>query len=220
MRTERLQTFWPDLHGGLFLAAVVLVGFGLPSLLWPWYLLLPLVVYGCLAMLVPPLRRTVPRLSAGRADKFGMAAAVALAVLTSGVLLTYQVLAQPDLAALAARLPVGSIASPGGLVLAGLLFSFINATLEELIFRGVLYEAVAAERGVAVAVGVTALLFGLGHLQGYPPGASGAFLAGLYGVALGLLRWWSGGLGLCIACHVCADATIFGILAATGHLGG
>jgi hypothetical protein len=41
-------------------------------------------------------------------------------------------------------------------------------------------------------------------------------LAGAYGVALGLLRWWSGGLGLTIGCHVCADATIFGIMVSAG----
>ena len=62
---------------------------------------------------------------------------------------------------------------------------------------------------MAVTLGVTAALFGLGHLHGYPPGPLGAVLAGLYGVALGLLRWWAGGLGLAVACHVSADATIF-----------
>ena len=41
-------------------------------------------------------------------------------------------------------------------------------------------------------------------------------LAGLFGLAMGLLRWWTGGLGLAIACHVCADATIFVILASAG----
>jgi hypothetical protein len=41
-------------------------------------------------------------------------------------------------------------------------------------------------------------------------------LAGGYGVALGLLRWWTGGLGVILACHVTADATIIAILASTG----
>src|SRR5262249_38324054 len=117
---------------------------------------------------------------------------------------------------LLARMPVSPFAGLSRLILAGLFFSFANAAMEELIFRGVLYEAVAAERGAAIAVGVTALLFGLEHAQRYPPGALGAVLPGRYGVSLGLLRWWSGGLGLGVLCHVCADATIFGIVVWAG----
>lgn len=59
----------------------------------------------------------------------------------------------------------------------------------------------------------TAFVFGIGHWQGYPPGVIGAVLAGYYGLALGLMRWWSGGLALDFACHVTADATIFVIVA-------
>jgi membrane protease YdiL (CAAX protease family) len=84
--------------------------------------------------------------------------------------------------------------------------------LEELIFRGILWDVVADEWNEAAALGVTALLFGAVHLQGYPPGPLGALMAGLYGATLGALRWWTGGLGLATACHVGADATIFCIL--------
>src|SRR5262249_15805108 len=90
--------------------------------------------------------------------------------------------------------------------------SVVNAVLEELIFRDVLYQAVDAERGAAVAIAVTALFFGLGHVRGYPPGPLGAVLAGGYGVALGMLGLWPGGLALPVACPVGSDATIFGIL--------
>jgi membrane protease YdiL (CAAX protease family) len=108
----------------------------------------------------------------------------------------------------------------GHLVLAGVCFSIVNGILEELVFRGVLWEALAKEWNVAMALGVTAALFGLGHLHGYPPGPLGAILAGLYGVALGLLRWLAGGLGLAVACHVIADATIFSLLASSGAFSG
>jgi membrane protease YdiL (CAAX protease family) len=208
---------WQAVHGGLFLALVVAVVALFPALGWPWYLLLPVAVYGALVVLVPPLRRSCPRLSLGRADRWGVTAAVALVVLTSAVLLAYQALQHPEVTDLAARLPVAVF---GNLFLAGLCFSVGNAVLEEVIFRGVLYEALAADWGAAVAVGVTAVLFGLGHVHGYPPGPVGAVLAAGYGVALGLLRWWSGGLGLSVGCHVCADATIFGIMASVGAFGG
>jgi membrane protease YdiL (CAAX protease family) len=80
----------------------------------------------------------------------------------------------------------------------------------------VLYEAFLADWGPAVAILGTAVCFGLGHMRGYPPGPLGAVLAGGYGLALGLLRWRSGGLALSIGCHICADATIFAILASAG----
>ena len=70
-----------------------------------------------------------------------------------------------------------------------------------------------------VALGGTTVLFGLGHLHGYPPGPLGAVLAGLFGLALGLLRLRTGGLGLAIAVHVSADATIFGLLWSSGAFG-
>jgi membrane protease YdiL (CAAX protease family) len=216
MGTERLQTGWAAVHGGVFIAALVAVALCQPSLAWPWYLLLPLAVYAGVVLALPLLRRTAPRLTVGRLTGAPLLSAVALSVVTSLVLLAYHTLARPDVTALAAGLPVAAF---GSLALAGLCFSVTNATLEELIFRGVLYEAVVAERGAAVAVGVTAVLFGLGHMRGYPPGLPGAVLAGGYGVALGLLRWWTGGLGLAVAAHVCADATIFGLLVWAGAFG-
>jgi membrane protease YdiL (CAAX protease family) len=215
MDPRQRQTGWPAVHGGLFLALVLSVVAFCPALGWPWYLLLPVAGYVCVVLLVPPLRRTFPRLAAGRVDGPGLAGAITLIVLTSAALVAYQVLVHPDVTDLAAKLP----AAFGNLVLAGICFSVVNAVLEELIFRGVLYEAVVAEWGGAVAVAVTGALFGIGHVHGYPPGPLGAVLAGGYGVALGLLRWWSGGLGLSMACHVCADATIFGILASVGAFG-
>ena len=102
------------------------------------------------------------------------------------------------------------------IIFAGVCFSVVNAAIEEMIFRGILWELASEEWNQATALGVTAVLFGVGHLEGYPPGPIGAVMAGLYGVTLGTLRWWTGGLGLASVCHVGADATIFCILAETG----
>ena len=201
-------TPWPAIHGGVLLALLGVYYFWLPPI-WPWFWLLPLAAYGCLVLLIRPLRQSLSGLSLGRLDKVGVLSALLLSGVTSAVLLAYHVLVCPDVTILAASLPVAAF---GNVVLAWLSFSIVNAFLEELVFRGVLFHAVAGEWGAAVAVGGTAVVFGLGHLQGYPPGPLGAVLAGVYGVALGLLRWWTGGLALPIGCHVCADATIFAIL--------
>lgn len=201
------------LHGALLLAIVCITAWVLPSLAWPWYLLLPLLAYSGVVLISPPLRRTAPRITVGRLGGAPLACAAVLSVATTLVLLAFDAWAQPDTTELAAQLPTGAF---GHLMLAGVFLSLVNATLEEVIFRGLFWEAIAAEWNVHIALLVTAALFGLGHLGGYPPGPLGAVLAGGYGVALGLLRWWTGGLGLAIGCHVCADATIFGLLLKRG----
>jgi membrane protease YdiL (CAAX protease family) len=210
MSKELSSTRWTAIHGALFVAILGVVLLCLPGLRWPWYLLIPVAAYAGLVVALPQLRRTAPHLGVGRWNGPPLLGAVALSVLTSAVLVTYHFVVQPDVTDLAAKVPMSAF---GNLVLAGLCFSLVNAMLEEVIFRGILYGAIVPEWGTRVAIAATAILFGLAHWQGYPPGPSGTVLAGGYGVALGLLRWWSGGLGLAVACHVCADATIFVLLA-------
>jgi membrane protease YdiL (CAAX protease family) len=178
--------------------------------------LLPLLVYAVIVLASPGLRRTAPRFAFGRCSGWPLAAAVALGTATSVALVGCQALARPDVSKLAAGLPAFAV---GHLLLAGLCFSVTNAALEELIFRGVLWEVASAEWNVGVALVGTSVMFGLGHLHGYPPGPLGAVLAGLFGLALGLLRLSTRGLGLAIAVHVCADATIFGLVARSEAFG-
>ena len=196
-------------HGGLFLAAVCAAALVSPPLPWPWYLLLPLLAYGGVALLFAPLRRTAPVIGIGRMGGAPLGCAAILIAGTTAVLVVFHAWACPDVTELAGHIPVAVF---GNLLLAGIIFSILNAALEEVVFRGVLWGAIAQEWNNGVALVVTAIFFGIGHIHGYPPGSVGAVLAGIYGLALGLLRWWTGGLGLALGCHLCADATIFGLL--------
>ena len=201
------------MHGTVFLVSLGAVAVLFSPLSWPWYLLLPLLVYAVVVLAWPRMRRTAPRLGFGRLEGWPLATAVLVSVATVVVLVVFQALACPELTDLAAGVPMAAF---GNLLVAGVCFSVANATLEELIFRGILWEVAAAEWSGGVALGATSALFGLGHLHGYPPGPLGVVLASLFGLALGVLRWWTGGLGLAIAVHVCADATIFGLLSWSG----
>jgi membrane protease YdiL (CAAX protease family) len=43
-------------------------------------------------------------------------------------------------------------------------------------------------------------------------------LAGIYGLCIGWLRLFTGGIGLCIAAHIAADATIYAIVVRSGAI--
>lgn len=176
---------------------------------WPWYFLAPLGVYVAVVLAVAPLRRSVRWLHFGRHDGLTLIATFGIILSASTALALYQYLVRPPLSELAERLPLHS-----GLPLlaAGAVFALSNAIMEEVIFRGVLQDALVSQVGQTAGVVVQAAIFGLGHAHGYPPGKIGAVLAGLYGLILGVLRQWSGGLGAAILAHVFADATIYAIV--------
>jgi membrane protease YdiL (CAAX protease family) len=178
---------------------------------WPWYFLVPLLIYAAVVLAVPPLRRSVRWLRIGRLDGLALAATMGIMLISSTVLVLYQVLFHPDLSELADRLPLHT-GMP--MLAAGAVFALSNAVMEELIFRGVLQDALVSQVGRSAGLVVQAVVFGLGHAAGYPPGALGVVLAGLYGLVLGVLREWSAGLGAASIAHVGADATIFVIVVA------
>ena len=196
-------------------AGLLCVLFALPLCIaalrpWPLYLLAPLAAYALIVVLVPPLRRGVHWLRVGRLDGPVLAATAAVIVVSSAALVLWFLLTKPDLGDLAAKIPhVG----PAGLVLIGAAFAVLNALMEEAAFRGVLQEALTAEWGPWWAVGLQGVLFGVIHAQGFPRGVAGTVMASVYGVALGLLRLRSAGLAASCLAHVCADATIFALLA-------
>ncbi len=87
-------------------------------------------------------------------------------------------------------------ATPQDLADALVLFALVPALLEELLFRGLLFAILVRLRGPAFAVGISALLFGIAHLDPH----HGA-VAALLGVQLGLLRLLYG-LPFAITAHL------------------
>jgi membrane protease YdiL (CAAX protease family) len=174
-----------------------------------------LAAYFPLVLLLPPLRRTFSGWSFGRVTARAVVAAFGIAIVSCSTLFLFEWWQHPDLHAYAAALPR---LHGTGLILAGIIFAILNAFLEELLFRGIFFNAIESQAGTAMAVVITAALFGYGHMHGYPPGPTGAVLAGAYGLMLGWLRVFTGGLGLPVLTHITADATIFMIVVRAGVL--
>ena len=101
-----------------------------------------------------------------------------------------------------------------GLGLALLLFALLPALLEELLFRGALFSMLERLGGARLALGGSAALFGLAHLD--PLHAALAFALGLQ---LGMLRLVFG-LSLAIAAHFAGNALAVATVAidAPSHL--
>ena len=204
-RSERFRVA----HGAILLlsfpAALTVLG---PSS-WPLFWLAPLALYLLIVLAIPALRIADARPLLGETRRSVILATAVVAVGAAIALLLFQSLAKPDLTEFLKLFPDGFY---GSFLLFAVLFSLLNAALEEYVFRGVLYDAVSAEYGRWIAVFATGLLFGLGHAWGYPPGVVGIILASVYGIVQGLLRLQSGGLLWPWISHVVADATIMVIV--------
>lgn len=98
------------------------------------------------------------------------------------------------------------------------IVSCVGAPLfEELFFRGLLQGQLTERFGPAVAVVVTAVVFGAAHF-GNDPGFGGLVLAvgiGAGGLVLGFIRHLTGRLGSSMATHALFNASAMAILAAT-----
>ncbi len=97
---------------------------------------------------------------------------------------------------------IGARAAAGSLLWWMPLVSLVAAA-EELVLRGVLFDAVRERGGVAAAVGVTAVLFAVIHLPLY--GFGSLALDVCVGVLLGCLRVISGTVAAPLIAHVLAD---------------
>ena len=203
--TKRLQVW----HAAIVLLWLVLPQFFAVLLIWPLYLLVPLAGYALTVYCVPPLRRSVNWLRLGRGDWEVIGATFVIIVLASTALILWYALCEHDLRKMTDILK--TIPYPS-LILVGIAFSIFNALLEEILFRGIQYEALDAEYGLRWAVLIQGIIFGIVHAQGFPNGVIGVVMASLYGVMLGWLRHFSGGMLWPFVAHIFADATIFMLL--------
>jgi uncharacterized protein len=191
---------------GLWAAYYVLGG----PLIWPLYLLLPLLAFALVSWRVPALRGTLTWLRRGRITRITLAWTVASAVTAGVALALWFFLLAPPLENALGMLP--KVSAP--LLLVGmLLFSCGNALLEEVLWRGVLQEALHAALGnVWLAIALQGLSFGVAHFGGFPRGAIGVAMATSYGVMMGVIRKQSGGLLAPLLSHVFADCVIFSLM--------
>ena len=175
------------------LVACIVVAMRL-GVVWQLAMVLALAAYAGLSRLAPALRPPEGWRAAGELPKRWTA------------LVGWLALARPDLRDITGS-ELLQVSTPV-LLAGGAVFAVLNATLEEVIWRGVLQPSLTAAWGARVAVVLQAASFGAQHAHGFPRGLLGVFLAGSWAVMLGLLRQHARGLLAPVLAHIVADATI------------
>lgn len=129
---------------------------------------------------------------------------------------SWYVLLQPNLEDIVASFVP---AAPFWLLMAGgLVFSAVNAAVEEGAYRGVILHGLESTLGPGIAALVLqAVAFGALHIEGFPRGLVGVGLATIYGLMMGIVRRRAGGMLAPWAAHVFTDVVIAGILIAVAR---
>src|SRR5262249_16711316 len=95
------------------------------------------------------------------------------------------------------------------------LFAMLNASFEEAIWRGAVFQSLEAAVGRGwLAWALQGIGFGLWHFRGFPSGWVGVGLATIFALMMGMLRMQGRGMLAPWVAHVFADATIFTMVAA------
>ena len=173
-------------------------------------LIIPIVVYTAIVLFAPSIRRETAWLKWGAVTPRLIGGALVVVVLSSAALIVWYRIVQPDIAAFTRFIPQWPLPL---VLLGGLGFAILNGVVEEVIFRGIVWDGVAAlVPAPFVLLIVQAVFFGTAHFWGVPSGIIGAVLATIYGIMLGVIRKRAGGLLMAIVTHVFADIVIFCIL--------
>jgi membrane protease YdiL (CAAX protease family) len=194
--------------GAFCCGCIALALFGLPSQL---SLALGIAAYAAVEMFGRGQRRAFNWFTAGTFTReVGSAAATSFLVSAVALIVWFQIV-RPDINDLIVTfVPDWHWAL---VISGGLLFSMLNAGVEEMAYRGVLMDALDRSIGAGIlSVLGQATAFGVFHINGFPRGWIGVGLASIFGAMMGLIRRLSRGLLAAWAAHVCTDVVIISIV--------
>jgi uncharacterized protein len=196
------------IHFNLFFVLYFLTPFFPHFANHPFSQLTLLILYAYTVMLVPALRGSVGWFRVGKFNAWIWTLIVATVIISCVALAAWVYFVSPDLSRYAGTLPQ---VSPGLIFLYGLGFCMFNAALEEIIWRGIIMEALDSALGAGIcSVIVQAASFAVAHYRnGFPNGVIGVAMVFVYGMILGIIRRKSKGMAGCWLAHATADFTIF-----------
>jgi membrane protease YdiL (CAAX protease family) len=200
------------IHAALFVLLLLLLVALIPLFqIWPLSILMPLIMYGIVASIVPQLRNSVGWIHRGSINSKLIKLIIATILVSALALIGWVILTKPDVKhhlALVPELPFWAYP------FTGIGFAILNAMMEEAIFRGIIMEALDSALGAGyLSACIQAIPFAaLHYLAGFPNGVLGFIMVGVYGIMLGIIRRLSRGMLAPLITHFAADITIFSIL--------
>jgi membrane protease YdiL (CAAX protease family) len=203
---------WDVTHVPL-LTVLYLAAYCLPVLgTWPLALLVVLAGYGAYLASFPRARQTARFWRRGTLDRTAVAWMVLFSAAAAIALVAWRFGASVDMARYRHFVPAGF---PTWALFVGVVpLAIINAFFEELMCRGIVWQACEEAFGGFAALIVTSLGFGLWHYRGFPSGMLGIALATVYGLMMGLVRMRTRGLLGPFVAHVLADVVIYTMVVA------
>jgi membrane protease YdiL (CAAX protease family) len=180
---------------------------------WPLSSIVVLVAYGALVATVPQLRASCGWLRRGSIDRRLWMMIAAFILVSATALVVWRYTTSEDVGAFRRFIPAGV---PRWSIWPGIvLFAMLNATFEEAIWRGAIFQSLEAAVGRGwVAWALQGIGFGVWHFQGFPHGWVGVGLATIFALMMGMLRMRGGGMLAPWVAHVFADVTIYTMVAA------
>lgn len=175
---------------------------------WPRYLVVPLLLYAALAINFTPLRRTIPRIAVGHIRTHDLSDGLGLAVACSALMLLSYLLFRIDFSFFRRQVPHWPEPK---LIAACLGLALANAFLEELVWRGIVYDSLAVF-GVGPALTLSSMAFAISHVFFLPTPILGMSMALTFGLAAGWIRARTGGIALPILMHFLVDSTLAAII--------
>ena len=206
------KRLWALFHAallfGLFSSVSLLYIFFKPTFSTPLFYLITFISVG-IVFAVQPARNTLSWMRVGRLDPIAAMLVLLTSLLSAAALLLWASLSDNLGAGL--QMAQGIAHYPKGFVLlAGVpLFALLNALAEEVVFRGVLQQALMTVFRPQPAVILQAVAFAALHFAaGFPNGIAGYLMVLVYGAMLGYLRQRSSGMLAPYLTHVLADLVI------------
>jgi membrane protease YdiL (CAAX protease family) len=180
---------------------------------WPLSLVVVLVAYGALVATVPSLRSSCGWFRRGGIDRRLWMMIAAYIVVSATALVVWRYTTSEDVGAFRRFVPAGV---PRWSIWPGIvLFAMLNATFEEAIWRGAVFQSLEATVGRGWwAWALQAIGFGVWHFRGFPRGWVGVGLATIFALMMGMLRMRGRGMLAPWVAHVFADVTIYTLVAA------
>jgi membrane protease YdiL (CAAX protease family) len=167
---------------------------------------IPVIAYIVIILFSRKCRGEVSWLARGSFDRISVLLILGIIVISGVALIGWTILLSPILSTMPR-------VHPGLLILGGFGFALSNALVEELIFRGILWDGLRSLlTSTAAVIIIQSALFGILHWKGFPSGVVGVSLVFIWGILLGIIRQRTRGLLAPILAHIGADLTIFGIL--------